>query len=117
MDIETLRNYCLSKLWVTESLPFGPNILVFKVSGKVFAICDIDLFESINLKCEPVRALELRQLHPEWVQPGWHMNKKHWNTVRSNAPSSFLIELIDHSYACVVGGFSKKKQQELGFEN
>lgn len=117
MDIESFRAYCLLKPYVSESMPFGPDTLVFKVAGKVFAICDIETFESVNLKCDPIRAALLREQNPQWVYPGWHMNKKHWNTVSSEAPGSLLTELIDHSYSCVIAGFSKKKRKELGFEN
>lgn len=80
MDIEAFRQYCLSKKGTTEEFPFGPSTLVFKVMGKMFAAVDVDAFESVNLKCDPETAVELRERY-EQVTPGYHMNKKHWNTV------------------------------------
>jgi predicted DNA-binding protein (MmcQ/YjbR family) len=102
MDIEEFRNYCLSKLLVTEALPFDDKTLVFKVGGKMFALTNIDSFESINLKCNPEWAIELREKYND-VTPGYHMNKQHWNTVRINNElnDSFILELIDHSYDLV----------------
>lgn len=79
MNIEEFRNYCLSFPGVTEEFPFDEKTLVFKVMGKLFALTDVDDFTSINLKCDPVRAMELREMHEE-VQPGYHMNKKHCAT-------------------------------------
>ena len=84
MNIEEYRTYCLSKKGVTEGFPFGGETLVFKVMGKMFALTDVDGFESVNLKCDPERALELRSSY-EAVNPGYHMNKKHWNTISNNA--------------------------------
>ena len=102
MNIEEFRDYCLRKLGVTEETPFGPETLVFKVGGKIFALTDIDTFGSINLKCDPERALELREAH-DYVRPGYHMNKKHWNTVLvgTGVSESQLRGLIDHSYELV----------------
>ncbi len=118
MNIEDFRNYCLSKKHVTESFPFDEVTLVFKVGGKVFAITGLnnEVF-TVNLKCDPERAVELREEYEE-VQPGYHMNKKHWNTISFEGKLSeeFLKELIDHSFNLVVKGFSKKVQKELGFE-
>lgn len=76
MNIEQFRNYCLSLPETTEGFPFGETALVFKVAGKMYALCDVEGFKSINLKCDPVKAIELREYHPE-VKPGYHMNKKH----------------------------------------
>lgn len=114
MDIEYYRDYCLAKKGVTEEFPFDQNILVFKVMGKMFALCDVDLFVSINLKCDPERAVELREKH-DGIIPGYHMSKKHWNTVMMNGtvPDSLTKELIDHSYELVVSGLTKKLQEEL----
>ena len=102
MNIEDFRDYCLLKAGVTEETPFGPETLVFKVGGKLFALTDIDAFGSINLKCDPERAGELREVH-DYVLPGYHMNKKHWNTVLigTGASEVQLRELIDHSYELV----------------
>lgn len=104
MHIEDFRSYCLSKAFVTEEFPFGPETLVYKVKGKIFAITGLDEASlKVNLKCEPEKALFLREMHTE-VQPGYHMNKKHWNTVEfeGNLATKFLKELIDHSYDLVV---------------
>lgn len=111
MDIERFRNLCLSLDQVTEEFPFGPETLVYKVNGKIFAITDIDSFESINLKCDPEQAVELRERY-DAVQPGYHMNKKHWNTVRmDNSISDKLIETwIHNSYDLVRGKASKSKR-------
>ena len=80
MHIEDFRDHCLGLPGATEETPFGPGTLVFKVGGKIFALTDIDTFGSVNLKCDPARAVELREAF-EFVRPGFHMNKKHWNTV------------------------------------
>jgi predicted DNA-binding protein (MmcQ/YjbR family) len=103
MNIETLREYCLSKPAVEETLPFGPDTLVFKVNGKIFLLTGLDEpVLSFNVKCDPELALELRASYPA-VQPGYHMNKKHWNTVivDGSIPVKFLKEWIDHSYDLV----------------
>ena len=112
MNIESFRLYCLSKVAVEESLPFGPDTLVFKVMGKVFALTALNKADfKVNLKCDPDRSIELRELYPEII-PGYHMNKKHWNTVDFEGAlhSSMLKELIDHSYECVLKGLSKKQK-------
>ncbi len=114
MNIEELRNYCLSKKAVTESFPFGEDTLVFKVLNKAFALVSISEPDSVNLKCDPEYAIELREQF-DAVQPGYHMNKKHWNTVelRGGLDAIFIIKLIDHSYDMVVKGMSKKEQEEF----
>jgi len=115
MNIEQLRDYCLAKKGVTEGFPFDDTILVFKVLGKMFAATSLTrLPTSVNLKCDPTRALELREQY-EGVEPGYHMNKKHWNTVtlQSDVSSSELRELIDHSYALVVKGMKKADRERL----
>jgi predicted DNA-binding protein (MmcQ/YjbR family) len=109
MDIEALRDYCLSKEDVEETLPFGPDTLVFKVNGKVFLLTGLDSVPvSFNVKCDPAKAIELREEYP-CVQPGYHMNKKHWNTVviDGSVPGKQLREWIDWSYDLVKG---KKKK-------
>ena len=113
MDIESYREYCLAKTGVTEELPFGPDALVFKVMGKMFALADLDAFESVNLKCDPERAIELREQYSA-VKPGYHMNKKHWNTVMMDGSLSneLIRELTDHSYDLVVSKFPKKLREE-----
>lgn len=109
MNIEQFREYCLSLPEVTEEFPFGPETLVYKVKGKVFALTNIEWFESINLKCDPEEAIELRERY-DGVTPGWHMNKKHWNTVnvQSNIPNKLILEWIKNSYDLVVASLPKK---------
>ncbi len=116
MDIEQFREYCLSKKATSEDFPFGPENLVMRVGGKIFAITDLfsDHFKA-NLKCDPDRAVELREQHPE-IQPGWHMNKKHWNTVdfEGGLDGRVLRELIDHSYDMVIKSLKKVEREALG---
>ncbi len=115
MNIEDFREYCLSKSGVEETLPFGPDTLVFKVMGKVFALTGLDSEDfTVNLKCDPARAQQLREQYPE-VRPGWHMNKKHWNTVNlgGSLKETFLQDLIDHSYELVVQKLPKRDRQTL----
>lgn len=114
MNIEEYRDYCLAKPGVTEGFPFNETTLVFKVMGKMFALTDIELFESINLKCNPEKAIELREQY-EGINPGYHMSKKHWNTVivDSDVPQNLLISLIDNSYNLVVDSLTKKLKEEL----
>lgn len=106
MDIEQLREYCLQKPGVEEALPFGPDTLVFKVNGKIFLLAALDSHPlRFNVKCHPDRAIELRETYPDHVLPGYHMNKKHWNTVVVDGavPGKELKTFIDHSYELVRG--------------
>lgn len=115
MNIEDFRMYCLSKAGVTESLPFDENTLVFKVMNKMFALTSLAAEEfTVNLKCNPDRALELRASYMG-VQPGYHMNKKHWNTVsfEEDIPAKLCYELVDHSYELVVQKLTKKDKALL----
>ncbi|MBV6644137.1 MAG: MmcQ/YjbR family DNA-binding protein [Cyclobacteriaceae bacterium] len=114
MDIEQLRAYCLTKKGVTESFPFDQNTLVFKVMGKMFALANVDDFVSVNLKCEPEKAVELRELYEE-VSPGYHMNKQHWNTVRVNegVGDKLVYNWVDDSYDLIVQGLPKKLRDEM----
>lgn len=114
MHIEEFREYCLSKPGTTEELPFGESTLVFKVVGKIFALTDLDHFASINLKCEPAQALLLREMYEE-VQPGYHMNKTHWNTIHLSGRilDHQLKSWIDDSYRLVVEGLPKAQKQRL----
>ncbi len=114
MDIEKLREYCISKKGVTEEFPFGEDTLVFKVGGKMFALTGLDGDLSINLKCDPELAIELRERYPA-VQPGYHMNKNHWNTVfiDGSVSDKLVCEWIDHSYNIVVGKLPKKMREAL----
>jgi predicted DNA-binding protein (MmcQ/YjbR family) len=104
MDIVSLREFCMSKEGVTESLPFGDDTLVFKKNGKIFALANLDGDLSLNLKCDPAYALELRERFPA-VIPGYHMNKKHWNTViiDGSISDNEIFSWIDHSYKIVKG--------------
>lgn len=103
MNIEELREYCVSKPGVTEEFPFDEVTLVFKVMGKMFALTNLDGDWTLALKCDPDRAIELREQFPA-IQPGYHMSKKHWNTVMMDGSLSakLILELIDHSYQLVV---------------
>lgn len=114
MNIEEIRMYCLSKAHVTESFPFDDVTLVFKVQNKMFALLNLDGDLSINLKCDPERAVDLREKHPS-ILPGYHMNKLHWNTVMIDGELSrkFIQELIDHSYDLIVESLPTKLKQEL----
>jgi len=110
MNIEEFRDYCLSKKGVEETFPFDDVTLVFKVMGKMFALTGLKAEEfRVNLKCDPERAVELREEHVDIIA-GWHMNKKHWNTVyfERGLDYALLMELIDHSYDLVVKGLRKK---------
>lgn len=114
MDIESIRNYCLKKIEVTEELPFDEDSPVYKVMGKIFAITSLNPPYSINLKCNPEKAIELREKYDS-VTPGYHMNKTHWNTIdlESNLPPKLIKEWIDHSYELVVSGLPKKEKEKL----
>jgi predicted DNA-binding protein (MmcQ/YjbR family) len=115
MDLEKFREYCLSKITATESMPFGEGVLVFKIVGKMFALAALDeIPTTVNLKCDPDLAFALRDQY-EQVQPGYHMNKKHWNTVEidSGIPDAELRKMIDHSYELVVQGLPKKAREKL----
>lgn len=112
MDLETFRDFCLSLPETSESLPFGENTLVFKVCDKMFALCDIDDFKSVNLKCDPQNAINLREEFPGSVLPGYHMNKKHWNTVMitPEIPRAAMEEWIIDSYKLVISGIPRSKR-------
>lgn len=115
MDLETFREYCLKKRGASEDTPFGDDVLVFKVTGKMFALASLDeVPATANLKCDPDFALELRDRY-EQVRPGYHMNKKHWNTVEldSGIPDTELRKMIDHSYELVVKGLPKAARAKL----
>ena len=117
MNIEEIRLYCLRKAKVEESMPFGPDTLVFKVCGKIFLLLGLEQYDELcfNVKCEPAYALELRETYPHTVFPAYHMNKKHWNTLVAHQELSdqVLYELIDHSYQCVIAGLPKRLKEEL----
>jgi len=119
MNIEQIRTYCLKKPQVTETFPFDQDTLVFKVAGKMFLLAPLAKWESglasLNLKCNPEYALELRETY-ESIETGWHMSKKHWNSVyiyKGELQPQFIIQLIDHSYNMVVKGLPKKVRDTL----
>ena len=113
MNIQQFYEFCLSKKGVTEHFPFDQDTLVFKVGGKMFALTSLKEWEngspSLNLKCDPQKTLELRATY-EAINPGWHMNKIHWNTVycNSDVPDKMMYELIQHSYDLVFKSLPKK---------
>jgi predicted DNA-binding protein (MmcQ/YjbR family) len=114
VNIEEYRDFCLQKRGVTEGFPFDSNTLVFKVGGKMFALTNIDKFEFINLKCDPKRSIQLRETF-NGIKPGWHMNKRLWNSVSVDldVPEKLLLELITHSYDEVVKTLTKKLRDGL----
>ncbi|HEA29638.1 MAG TPA: MmcQ/YjbR family DNA-binding protein [Leeuwenhoekiella sp.] len=122
MNIEELRTFCLLKPGVTEELPFDNDTLVFKVMGKIFVLTSLAHWEtgepSINVKCDPKEALKLREKYPQ-VIPGYHMSKKHWNTVHINTgfPDQKILHFINHSYDLVVSKLTKKLRDQLQNEN
>jgi len=115
MDIDELRGYCLAKAHTSEGFPFDNDTLVFKVGEKIFALVSLDKNPlSVNLKCDPERAIELREQY-EAIIPGYHMNKQHWNTVilDGSIPRSLLLELIDHSYNLIYSSLPRKTRSLL----
>lgn len=115
MNLQQLREYCLAKPGVEETTPFGPDTLVFKVVGKIFLLTGFDSDPlQFNVKCDPEKAIELRERYPG-VQPGYHMNKKHWNTIVVDGSVSIKLvkEWIDDSYELVANGLSKKEKELL----
>ncbi len=115
MDTEDLRSYCLQKKGAAEGFPFGSHVLVLTVLGKVFAMINlVDIPLRMNLKCDPALALELRERYAA-VIPGYHSNKKHWNTiiVDGSIPQREIVEMMDHSYAMVVQGLKRSDRALL----
>ena len=115
MNVEELRDYCLSLKGTTDEFPFDDVHLVLKVQGKMYGLIPLDNPETqITLKCNPERAIQLREEY-DAITPAWHFNKKHWNTVRIDPSISqnFLCELINHSYDLVVAGLPRKLKEEL----
>jgi predicted DNA-binding protein (MmcQ/YjbR family) len=116
MNLEIIRTYCLSKKGAEEDFPFDEETLVFKVGGKMFALIPLEKIPlQINLKCDPEKAIELREEYED-VQPGWHMSKKHWNTIilEGNIRWDDLRSWIDHSYDEVVKGLRKSERDKIG---
>ncbi len=118
MNIEAFREYCLSKPGVTEETPFGVDTLVFKVGCRIFALTDLNTFESINLKCDPEMAVQLREQYNA-VQPGYHMDKKHWNTIRmqNNIPDLVLKQWIDQSYYLVYAKLTRAQKLAISVQD
>jgi predicted DNA-binding protein (MmcQ/YjbR family) len=117
MNIEELRDYCMCKKHVEEYFPFDEKTLVFKVKGKVFLLTDIQSNPlQFNVKCDPEIAIQLRENY-SCITPGFHMNKKHWNTIicDGSLPKTELIKWIDHSYDLVYSGLSKKAKQQNNY--
>ena len=115
MNVEMISEYCLSKKGVVEDFPFDEETLVFKVAGKMFALIPLEKIPlQINLKCDPEKAMELREQY-EAVQPGWHMSKTYWNTILldGNIRWSDLKDWIDHSYSEVVKGLRKSEREKI----
>ena len=117
MNIESFREYCLSRKGATEEFPFGGDTLVFKVMGKMFALTDVEAFESVNLKVDPEEGARLRDQY-DFVQPAYHMNKKHWITVvmGGKAPDKLVRLWIDQSYFLVTSGLTKSQKLTLGIK-
>lgn len=119
MNLENVYEYCLSKKGVTEHFPFDNDTLVFKVGAKMFALLSLKGFEegnpSINLKCNPERAIELRAMYEDDILPGYHMSKVHWNTVKINkfVADNNIFEMINHSYQLVYDSLSKKIKESI----
>ncbi|WP_462279868.1 MmcQ/YjbR family DNA-binding protein [Salinivirga cyanobacteriivorans] len=115
MNSEEIRNYCIAKKHTTESFPFDEYSLVFKVAGKMFALLDLEAELRMNLKCDPEYALQLREKYAS-IQPGYHMNKKHWNTIYFDGTLSreLVFKLVDHSYNLVVSKLPKNRRIACG---
>jgi len=117
MNIEELRDYCLAKANTQEDTPFGPEHLLFKLAGKVYLLVGLDQIDELrfNVKCDPEYAVELREKYEHSVIPGYHMNKKHWNTVYANRQlnDKELYKLIDHSYDLIFNALPKSQKEKL----
>ena len=114
MNVEEIRQICIAKKGVTEGFPFDELTLVLKVGGKMFALLNLDKNPSVNLKCDPERAIDLRERY-DAILPGYHMNKQHWNTVMldGSVPKNLLLEMIDHSYNLVFKSLSRNVRLEV----
>jgi predicted DNA-binding protein (MmcQ/YjbR family) len=114
MNLEIIREYCLKKRGVTEEFPFGENTPVYKLMGKIFLIASISIPVTINLKCDPEKAVELRERYPS-VVPGYHMNKMHWNTVTidNTIPDKLILQWIDDSFKLIFNRLKKADKEKL----
>jgi predicted DNA-binding protein (MmcQ/YjbR family) len=118
MNVEEIRQICVAKKGVTEGFPFDDTTLVIKVGGKVFALISLESNPWLNLKCDPEKAVDLRERYVD-ITPGYHMNKKHWNSVRLEGalPDGLLVALIEHSYQLVYQSLPRKAKEEVDYEN
>ena len=124
MNIEEVREYCLAHTAASEAFPFDQDTMVFRVgdteaygAGKIFALCSLERPDYVLLKCDPERAVELRDRYPEEIEPGWHMNKRHWNGVFLTGPHLTDVqvrEMIDHSYELVGGSLPRRVREAEG---
>lgn len=114
MNIEDFYSFCMQLKGTEETFPFDQQTLVFKVGGKMYALADVEQFASVNLKCDPEKAIDLRERYAG-ILPGWHMNKTHWNTVQLNndVDDVLLRELIQHSYELIFAALPKKVRDEI----
>ena len=115
MNLEELREYCLSLPHVTEDMPFSEDILVFRICNRIFVLTSLESVPlRVSLKCDPERAIELREQYPDKIIAGYHLNKKHWNTVLlEGLPSALIKEMIQHSYDQVLAKVPKKEREML----
>jgi len=115
MNIETLRDFCLTLPHTTEDMPFGEDFLVFRICNRIFALTNLEHIPvSVSLKCDPERAIELREQYPDKIIAGYHLNKKHWNTVLlESLPEALIKEMVQHSYNQVLAKISKKEREML----
>lgn len=125
MNIEEIRDYCLSLSHATEAFPFDDETIVFRVGdtpshpGRIFALCALERPDYLLLKCDPDRAIELRDRYPDEIEPGWHMNKRHWNGLHLNGPyltDVQIRELIDHSHALAAASLPKWQREAAGID-
>ena len=118
MNLEELRDYCLSLPHVTEDMPFDEDILVFRICNRIFVLTSLDSVPlRVSLKCDPERAIELREQYPDKIVPGYHLNKKHWNTVLlEGLPLTLIDEMIIDSYMLVVEKIPKKERESLDLD-
>jgi hypothetical protein len=113
MNIETFRDFCLTLPHTTEDMPFGEDFLVFRIANRIFALINLNRVPmSVSLKCEPERAVELREEYPDKIVAGYHLNKKHWNTLLlESLPEVLIKEMVQHSYDQVLAKYQRRKEK------
>ena len=113
MNIETFRDFCLTLPYTTEDMPFGEDFLVFRIANRIFALMNLNRVPmSVSLKCDPERAIELREQYPDKIVAGYHLNKKHWNTVLlESLPEVLIKEMVQHSYDQVLAKYQRRKEK------